>query len=207
MIDQPTRREVIHAFDTTRRMNDRLFEDCYALGYLPEPILDLTYGRGTFWKRLPDLEIVGNDLDPAKGDHHHDFADTPWTDGAFPAVVFDPPYKGGGASSLPPGYKWPDDHYGLGKAVLSPSDLERTYTEGVKEAARLASQFVLVKLQDHVSSGRLQPLSVWATNAALSSGLRLVDSLHVISGRVQPPGTRQVRARHGYSTLLVFEKK
>ena len=193
---------MIHAFDTNRRTNAQLMEDCQTLGYLPEPILDLTYGKGAFWKTLPDLDILGNDLDPAKGTLHYDFRDFPAPADLFETVVFDPPYRAGGT----PTTSAFDDAYGLDR-VMSPSYVEGLIREGTAEAVRLAQSFVLVKLQDHVSSGRLQPLSSWAIEAATEAGARLVDSLHVIGGRPQPKGTRQVRARHGYSTLLVFEKR
>jgi len=193
---------VIHAFDTERRTNARLMEDCQALGYLPGTILDLTYGKGAFWKTLPDLDVLGNDLDTSKGAIHFDFRAMPMPDSTFETVVFDPPYRAGGTPTTAAF----DDAYGLDR-VMSPSYVEGLIREGAAEAVRLARSFVLVKLQDHVSSGRLQPLSSWAIEAATEAGARLVDSLHVIGGRAQPKGTRQVRARHGYSTLLVFEKR
>ncbi len=175
--------------------------DCHALGYLVDPILDLTYGRGRFWTALPTLDVLGNDLDPTKGTVHHPFQSFPADDDTFGSVVFDPPYRIGGTPSTPNF----DDAYGLDR-VMSIDYVRQMIEDGTTEATRLASSFVLVKIQDHVSSGALRPLTAWTIQAAEAAGARLVDSLHVVGGRAQPAGRRQVRARHGYSTLLVFDR-
>jgi len=189
---------VIHAFDPSRRTNAQLMVDCRALGYLTEPVLDLTYGKGRFWTLLPDLDVVGNDLDPTKGTVHHDFTATPWPTGSWSTVVLDPPYRLGGTPTTPDF----DDAYGL--TARSATEVRDLIVAGTCEACRLAHHTVIVKIQDHTSSGVLQPLSTWVINAATLAGARLVDSLHVVGGRAQPSGRRQQRARHGYSTALVF---
>jgi len=190
---------LIHSFDPSRRTNARLMRDCGELGYLVEPVLDLTYGNGRFWSELPEIEVVKNDIDETRGDFHHDFRSFPSDDSTFGTVVFDPPYRIGGTPSTPDF----DEAYGLNK-VMSVGYVKGMIDDGVKEATRLASKFVLIKVQDHISSGVLQPLALWAITAGENAGAQLVDSLHVVGGRAQPKGRRQVRARHGYSTLLVL---
>jgi hypothetical protein len=191
--------DLIYAFDTKRRSNADLLVDCHRLGYLPEPILDLTYGKGAFWRRLPGLVVYDNDLHPNKGHFHHDFRSTPFPADRFPTVVFDPPYRLGGTPST----EAFDDAYGL-EEYRAPKDVEALIRDGTREAVRLASKFVLVKTQDHVSSGRLQPLTNWVIDSAHAAGAQLLDSLHVVGGRAQPNGRGQSRARHAYSTMLIF---
>lgn len=192
----------LHAFDPGRRTNAALIVDALELGYLVNPVLDLTYGLGSFWSdpALDLVDVVANDLDENKGEISRDFRATGLDAGFFGTVVFDPPYAIRGASSKPEF----EDRYGLDR-YRTKAEIEALIREGTAEAVRLARRFVLVKVQDHVSSGRLQPLTYWATDAALDAGARLVDSMHVLGGRAQPSGRRQIRARHGYSTLLVFE--
>jgi hypothetical protein len=164
--------------------------------------MPVAYGLGRFWCDLPDLDVHANDLHPDKGDTSHDFTDTPWPDRWWPCVVFDPPYRIGGTPSTPEF----DDAYGI-EVPRPAAEVRALIEDGTREAVRLSSEFVLVKVQDHVSSGRLQPLTKWVTEVAETAGARLVDSAHVEAGRAQPIGTRQVRFRHGYSTLLVMPRE
>ena len=189
----------IKAFDPKRRDNAALIVDLWTLGYLPEPILDLTYGHGKFWKRMPDLDVHANDLNPNKGKSHYDFRSTPWHRAQWPTVVFDPPYRCGGT----PSDEDFDDRFGL-EEYKSIGDVRALIEDGTREACRIAVAYVIVKVQDHISSASLQPETTWVVNAAESMGATLLDSLHVIGGRGQPAGRGQKRARHGYSTALVF---
>lgn len=194
----------IDAFDVTRRTNATLMADCSVLGYLIDPVIDLTAGTGAFWSLLPDLDVHLNDLDPAKGrDSRKDFTATPWEDRSWGSVVYDPPYALRGASSDASF----EDRYGLLGRYRSIADMRAMIEAGAREAVRIADSFTLIKVQDHVSSGVLRPLTVWATVAAEGAGAELVDTLHVVGGRAQPHGRRQVRARHAYSTLLVLRRR
>ena len=199
ILDCRSRPGPIHAFDTKRHTNAQLMLDCFRLGYIHEPVLDLTWGLGSFWTKLPGLAVVGNDADPRKGEIHHDFTAMPAPDNCAATTVFDPPYRLGGTPSTDRF----DDAYGLDR-YRTRAEMRAMIMTGTTEALRLASDFTLVKVQDHVSSGVLQPLTSWVITAAEATGATLLDSLHVIGGRAQPNGTSQRRARHRYSTLLVF---
>lgn len=190
----------IHAFDPTRRTNARLMQDCLILGYVREPVLDMTYGEGKFWKGLGPLQVIGNDLNPSKGDVHFDFRRMPDGDRSYPTVVFDPPYRLGGTPSTPDF----DSRYGLDE-YRGMDEMEALIRAGTAEAVRIADHFAIIKVQDHVSSTDLRPLTTWVIEEAhRSARVRLADSLHVVGGRAQPKGRAQKRARHGYSTALVF---
>ena len=59
------------------------------LGYLNGHVVDVTYGRGVFWKRFRPEKLTTHDL---KLDGV-DFRNLPHPDGAFDASVIDGPYK------------------------------------------------------------------------------------------------------------------
>lgn len=190
-----TSRDIIRSADTWRT-NAELMATAAELGYLPAPVLDLTYGRGLWWTRLPDLEVV---------DAAADFTALPHDDNAYPAVTYDPPYiaMGGRKSSGLPDFQ---DRYGLAEAPRSPGELQtKLINPGLAEAARVANRFVLVKSQNYISSGKLWMGTFHTRVAAAELGLTEVD--HFVMVRApgpQPGGRRQVHARQNYSTLIVF---
>lgn len=195
--------KTIHAFDPDRRTNAQLMADCAQLGYLDDwPVLDLTYGKGNFWTLLPTIGVWANDLDPMLDTHFcEDFTDTPWADRTWGATVLDPPYRMGGTPSTPDF----DDAYGINE-YRTHAQIRKLIEDGTREACRISAGLTMVKVQDHVSSGVVQPQVNWVINAAAPYS-KFVDSLHVIGGRGQPEGRKQKRARHGYSTLVVLMRK
>lgn len=188
-----------------RTNNAQLMADCARLGYLDGEVLDLTYGRGRFWNDYKPNILYTNDLDEETSAMYHvDFTATGWGDDRFDTVVFDPPYKLNGT-----GGSHPSDHgYGVANST-SWEDRMYLMWRGSSEALRLARQFVLIKCQDQVVSGK----KVWQTiemadhmrARSLFKPNRLRDMLHVQGYRPQPPGRSQLHARQDYSTLLVFE--
>lgn len=200
----------IRAFDPSRVDNDRLMADCLALGYLLDPVLDATYGEGKWWTLHRPPSLVANDLDPAKGDVHHDFRDLPYDPESFGTVALDPPYKLTGTATRDGHHGALNDSFGVrGRyADHTPDVVRGWYFDGIAEAARILRRrgHALVKCQDQISSGRYWEQTRWVSEAADKAGLTLVDKLFVLSGRAQPSGRRQVHARNGYSTLVVLRK-
>jgi hypothetical protein len=189
-----------------RGSNGALMAAVARLGYLPGPVLDLTYGRGLWWTRFrPDELIIG----------HGDFRDRPEVDGSVPVVCFDPPYISTGnreTSSVDEFY----DRYGLGDAP-GWRQIRQLIDEGLAECARILKPhgYLLVKCMDYVESGH----KIWNTfhvyNEAETLGLRLVDRfIHVPTGKGGPQVTtnrdgsprEQKHAREVSSMLLVFTK-
>lgn len=184
----------ILAFDPARRTNAQAIYDAHELGYINDDdfVLDLTYGEGKFWKLWEPPHLSKNDLDEFKGSTHFDFRHTPWLDGDFSVVVFDPPYGFRGTSK----HKM-DESYGLGE-YLSVDERLRLMFDGMSEAARLTTKYVLFKLQDQVVSGQ----KVWQRMLMADHGqrlgrdqLELVDELHVVGYRSQPQ--RKCKACNG----------
>jgi hypothetical protein len=118
--------------------------------------LDLTYAHGRFWTDPlpPGLTIASNNLDPASGtDLHLDFTSTGLSDGAFGLVVYDPPHVAdAGAASIM------GRRYGTVKGTRALCDLIQA---GTREAWRVASVGILVKVADHAHQGEHQALSDW----------------------------------------------
>lgn len=190
-----------------RRNNAELVVDLIELGYIRTdlPILDATYGLGRWWKLVNPETLTGCDLDPQKSPVGYavDFTQTPWSDNSFDSVVFDPPYKLNGTSQ---GFG-NDESYGVGNdKYVSIKERHNLITAGMTELARITSRTLVVKCQDQVSSGKVQWQTRIFADHGEKIGLTLVDALHVLGHRQQPPGRRQHHARRDYSTALVFHK-
>jgi hypothetical protein len=186
----------------TWRTNAELIADIARMNYITDPVLDLSVGaKAGFWTQYRPASLTTNDLDPSVvADHHYDATGrTPFSDGEFATVVWDPPYKLAGT----PASGEMDRRFGTTKyrprgAVAS------LVCAGLTEAARLASEWVLVKVMDQVVSGNVCWLTDIATQQAADLGWRKVDRFDLRGGRPQPPGRTQKHARRNHSTLLVF---
>jgi tRNA G10 N-methylase Trm11 len=184
-----------------------MIEDVARLGYLRSDwrTLDPTYGRGVWWGRWRPDDLVIHDRYTLDG---VDFRRLPHEEGEFDAAAFDPPYVcvGGRQSTGLPDMH---DRFGLTRAPASPDGVQEDINLGLCEMHRVvrAGGIVVVKCQDYVSSGQLQPGTHWTLTAAFTLGFTLVDRLeHVAGVRPQPPGRRQVHARRNLSTLLVLRR-
>lgn len=169
--------------------------------YLTGSVLDVTYGKGSWWNRYRPEGLVAHDLDPTKGDGVS-FLDLPEADRSVDTVTFDPPYipqggvKSGGAATF-------RDRYGL--EPMNRAELVALIRGGMSECCRVARRFVLAKAGDY-SNGRQFFLGhLDFIEAATESGWYVHD-LIVHSGR---PGIgsgreEQRRARRAHSYLIVF---
>lgn len=183
--------------------NAELIADAASLGYIYGHVLDPTYGHGTFWKKHRPEQLVGCDLDSAKSPVGApiDFTAMPWDDRSFDCVVFDPPYKLNGTPTATV-----DERYGVEVPIRWQQRMS-LIRDGVRECARvLGGGYLLVKCQDQVCSGKMRWQTLEVARWAEECGLGLVDRFTFLSYRPQPSGVRQVTARHGYSSLLVFKR-
>jgi len=201
----PNGSTVVLAIDAERVTNGQLVADCARLGYLPEPVLDPTYGFGGMWSdHRPDL-LLAFDTNPDRGVAVADLAALPLADHSVGSVLLDPPYRlGGKPTSNHSGGM--DDRYGIDR--YRPADtVANMYRSGIIEAARIVRNggYVLIKCQDQISSGRLHLQTVDVITVGKEIGLKVVDLLHIVGGRPQPPGRRQVHARRNYSTMVVLQ--
>jgi hypothetical protein len=187
--------------------NADLIVDLHELGYIrdKDTVWDPTYGYGRWWTKYRPVNLVGTDIDPAKSGPlgSVDFTDAPpyWVRGVD-VIAFDPPYKLNGTPSDP------DEPYGVHERARW-QDRMRLIYDGMfaLNTALKPRGIMLLKCQDQVCSGKVRWQTIeFATYAEEVLELELVDMLHMIGGRPQPTGRRQVHARRNMSSLLVLKK-
>lgn len=175
-------------------------------------VMDVTYGRGAFWKQpaLGEMPQIRHDIDRSLpyGDGV-DCRNLPEPDESVDVVVFDPPYR---ASHGGVGYAGYNKSYQTGGSSLdSVNDVLDLYRDGIKAAARVLKPGgrLLVKCQDQSYSHRLHLQHLDVLRAMVTSGLELVDMFILVNqtragmnGRAE----RQDRARRNHSYLMVGAK-
>lgn len=192
------------AVDPTQTTNAQRVVDLDRLGYLPGPVLDPTYGYGGMWTEHRPSGLVACDLDERRGVTVADFRTLPFPSDSFGSLLLDPPYRLGGTPTTNTAGGM-DDRYGIDR-YRTPDETATLIADGTTEAARVVRPggFVIVKCAAQVVSGRVR----WQTDEiaahATTLGLRHRDELHLIGGRSQPAGRRQLHARRNHSTFVVF---
>ncbi len=167
-------------------------------------VLDVTYGRGIWWKQFHPATLVTHDL---RSDGV-DFRQLPEADSTFDVVAFDPPYvcTGGRETSTISDF---NERFGLHTTPRTPAELDNYIGAGLAECARVVKPHgvVLVKAMDYVWSGRYHPATHHLMVRAFGLGLEIIDRFEMVGQvRPQPGGRRQVHARRNLSTLSVFRK-
>jgi hypothetical protein len=171
-------------------------ESLLALVDAQEPILDCTYGSGTFWLGS-SRAIVGTDIDPARAKNRvADFTHLPFGDGEFPTVVFDPPFQPFVHSAEEVRYS------GMGK---NEKDLKAQFQAGVRESWRVARRHLLVKCQGYIHSHAPQWMPLWTVEVCGEPFEWLVVARENkrISGRWI--NTKSLRRNH--ADYLLFDHK
>lgn len=171
-------------------------------------VLDVTYGRGGWWKRYRPAGLVAHDL-ALDG---VDFRELPEHDHSVDVVCFDPPYvpAGGQRSTVVTrGEQDYRDRFGLTE-YRSQAELDALIADGLAECARVARHWLLVKCSDYVNARHFTLGHRRVLNAADRLGLTNDGDAwdlivhHTGSG----PGGHNIfeplRARRHHSYLLVF---
>lgn len=195
------------ATDPTRRTNGRCIADAALLGFLPEPVVDPTYGRGGgMWTEYRPEQLLAFDLDPACGVTVAEFGALPLADSAAGSLVLDPPYKLTGTPTTEGADGGMNRRFGIDR-YRSPADVHELYRLGMTEAARVVRRggCVLVKCMDQTAGGQLHLQTRWCTDIAADLPLFLVGRLNV---RHTPRAQRsQATPANNYSTMLVFRRR
>ncbi len=194
--------------------NEALFPRILRLYVAPgSTVADVTYGKGVFWRNIPDdvYNLLATDLQMGI-----DCRELPYEDGEIDCVVFDPPYMhtpGGTAHSTQrpfERYYRNNDTGNRTKAKYHEAVLA-LYEDGGMEAHRVLRPrgVMIVKCQDEVCSNRQRFTHVEIIQAYEELGFVAEDLFVVV--RTNRPGVsravRQVHARKNHSYFLVFWKR
>lgn len=117
------------------------------------PIVDVTYGSGTFWKES-NRAVIGGDVDADRAAHFvADFRDLPFADLSVATVVFDPPFHPLVNSAEEVRFK------AMGN---NEKQMKQQFIEGVAECWRVTRSHLLVKCQGFIHNHRPQWMPLWA---------------------------------------------
>ncbi len=222
LIHEPTVKRVVRNGSATNDLtfsaytdgNDRVFPRVLRL-YVPKGsvVADVTYGKGVFWRQIPEGEY---ELRPSDIQEGIDCRDLPYADGEIDCVVLDPPYMhspGGTAHTVHTPF---EEHYrnnGSGRQTESKyhQAVVELYRDASREAYRVLRDrgVLIVKCQDEVCSNRQNFTHVEIMQDCTDMGFECEDLFVVV--RQNKPGVsravRQVHARKNHSYFLVFWKR
>ncbi len=213
--------------------NAGLFPQVLAL-HVPDgaKVADVTFGKGTFWKRIEPgrFELWASDLvlEVDARDPHTRYRDgvdcraLPYDDESFDCVVLDPPYMEGfyrraqghlAGSGSHAAFRQAYSHGGATDPEGGPrwhDAVTDLYLRAGAEAYRVLRKggVLLVKCQDEVSANKQRLTHVEIVTGYEDTGFYCKD-LFVLVRSNAPAVSRlvkQVHARKNHSYLLVFEK-
>ena len=199
--------------------NETLFPQVLALHVQDGALVaDVTYGKGVFWKKVPEdkYQVLPTDISMGV-----DCRDLPYTDESIDCVVLDPPYMeglfrpkkdsmagNGNYAAFRKNYSNSDTYHGEPKYHDAVLDL---YFSAGREALRVLKPkgVFIVKCQDQVSANIQNLTHVSLINEYARYGFYAKD-LFVLVRANRPSVSRilkQVHARKNHSYFLVFIKK
>jgi hypothetical protein len=120
-------------------------------------VLDMTHGNAAFWRGTDaGVTVTGMDINPQRAKHvAADFTALPFVDDAFDVCIFDPPYLAN-VSKSNPGLM--GRRFGSYNGV---DDVKAAVQAGCREAWRVSSIGVIVKVQNHTHGQRSVRMTRW----------------------------------------------
>jgi hypothetical protein len=213
--------------------NSEIFPRILSLHVPPRSVIaDVTFGKGVFWKRVPEdlYTVKGSDISLKRGltppafvtlKNGIDCRNLPYDDASLDAVVLDPPYMEGlyrdsTANMAGDGTHGAfRRHYSNGKATTGGPKWHDAvldvYSKAGLEAYRVlkADGVFIVKCQDEVSANKQRLTHVELITGFESLGFYTKDLFVVV--RSNKAGVsrliKQEHARKVHSYFLVFVKK
>ncbi len=199
-------------FSACKGTNDLLFPSIMSLYVPPAAIVaDVTYGKGVFWRQIPDgvYELLTTDLSDGV-----DCRSLPYKNESIDCVVFDPPYMHSPGGTAHVNHQNYEGYYKNNKTDSTKKYHEAVldlYFKSAKEAFRVLKKkgIYIVKCQDEVCSNRQRLTHVEIINELETYGF-VTEDLFVIVRNGKPGVSRilkQVHARKNHSYFLVFYKQ
>ena len=207
---EPTNDLVFSAYVGT---NDEVFP--FVLSLYVDPggaVADVTYGKGVFWRKVPEgaYELRATDL--ADG---IDCRNLPYGDGSIDCVVFDPPYMHTPGGTAHVNHQNYEEYYRNNEGFSSQKKYHEAvldlYFKAGKEAALVLRHdgILIVKCQDEVCANKQRLTHVEIINEYCTFGFLATDVFIVV--RQNRPGVSRVltqrHARKNHSYFLVFRKR
>lgn len=162
----------------------------------PSPIVDATYGNGTFWKGSV-RKVIGGDYDRTRAkDFIADFRNLPFADSTVPTIIFDPPFHPHVNSAEELRFK------AMGSNEVQ---MRAQFIAGVTECWRAAQSYLLVKCQGFVHNHRPQWMPLWAVSVCGEPFEWLIvwREAKRISGRWKSSNS----LRRNHADYLLFSKR
>jgi len=191
--------------------NDQVFPFIVSL-YVPRGsrVADVTYGKGVFWRNVPESEYDLLQTDLGTGTNCRDL---PYDDASIDCVVFDPPYMhtpGGTAHVNHQNYETYYRNNESGSTSKYHEAVLDLYYAAAREAWRVLrpTGSYIVKCQDEVCANRQRLTHVEIINELERLGF-VTEDLFVIVRNGKPGVSRllkQAHARKKHSYFLVFIK-
>ena len=186
--------------------NSLLFSRVFPF-YVPvgAKVADVTYGKGTFWKKLDMSQWDFHKSDLMTCENRYDFRCLPYSADSFDAVIFDPPYvHDPGNMHINPAYQNKETTKGFYH-----KDIINLYDQGMVEAVRVlkTSGLLFVKCMDEIESSKQKMSHIEIYDIALRLKMTCED-LFVLTRTHQPviQIKKQRHARKNHSYLWVFRK-
>jgi SAM-dependent methyltransferase len=185
-------------------------------------IADVTYGKGAFWKFVPNgrYDVVFSDLNTGKDAEDarvrkFDCRRLPYEDASFDAVILDPPYMhtpGGTAYESMPGFEasYRNNDTEAPEGLKYHDAVLGLYVEAAREAARILKPkgILIVKCQDEVCAHKQRLTHVEIIHEYEKLGF-YCDDLFVVVSTNLPTVSRLVKQKHArkaHSYFLCFRR-
>lgn len=205
---KPTNELIFSSYAGT---NDEVFP--YVLSLYVKPgstVADVTYGKGVFWRKVPDglykllLSDLASDIDCRK---------LPYETSSIDCVVFDPPYMHTPGGTAHVNHQNYEGYYRNNQANSNKKYHEAVldlYFTAAQEAWRVLREggIYIVKCQDEVCANRQRLTHVELINELQQYGF-VAEDLFVVMRRGKPGVSRlltQAHARKNHSYFIVFIK-
>ena len=191
--------------------NDEVFPHVISLYVAPGGVVaDVTYGKGVFWRNVPEDMYVLHKSDISTG---VDCRDLPYDDASLDCVVFDPPYMHTPGGTAHVGHQNFETYYQNNQSSSGKKYHEAVldlYFTAADEAFRVLKSggIYIVKCQDEVCANRQRLTHVEIINELAVKGF-IAEDLFIVMRRGRPGVSRalvQAHARKNHSYFLVFIK-